>query len=90
VCARNVVDATGSGPALNLTARCSSAVADPKWAYAFREHGESAYALREHGRQTVAPLASLTEDELAHLRERLVLDATAKVLEAIRPEPDRS
>jgi ammonium transporter, Amt family len=47
------------------------------------EHGESAYAFREHGRQVTAPIASMTEDELAEMRERLVLDATARVLEAI-------
>jgi Amt family ammonium transporter len=47
------------------------------------EHGESAYAFREHGRPATPPLAAMTEDELAELRERLVLEATAKVLEAV-------
>jgi Amt family ammonium transporter len=47
------------------------------------EHGESAYAFREHGRQAVPPLDAMTEEELADVRERLVLDATARVLERI-------
>jgi ammonium transporter, Amt family len=47
------------------------------------EHGESAYAFREHGRQAIPPLDAMTEEELAEMRERLVLDATARVLEQI-------
>jgi Amt family ammonium transporter len=47
------------------------------------EHGETAYAFREHGRQAVPPLEAMTDEELAEMRERLVLDATARVLEAI-------
>jgi Amt family ammonium transporter len=53
------------------------------------EHGESAYAFREHGRQATPPLAAMTEEELAEMRERLVLEATARVLEAIDSEPGR-
>ena len=51
------------------------------------EHGESAYAFREHGRQAIPPLEGMTEEELAEMRERLVLEATARVLEAIGSEP---
>jgi ammonium transporter, Amt family len=49
------------------------------------EHGETAYVFREHGRHRVirAP-EEMTDDELAELRERLVLEATARVLEAVR------
>jgi Amt family ammonium transporter len=47
------------------------------------EHGESAYAFREHGRHATPPLAVLTGEELSELRERLVLEATERVLEAI-------
>jgi Amt family ammonium transporter len=47
------------------------------------EHGESAYAFREHGRQATPPIAAMSEEELAALHERLVLDATARVLEAV-------
>jgi Amt family ammonium transporter len=47
------------------------------------EHGESAYAFREHGRQALAPLAAMTDAELAELRERLVLEATQRVLDAV-------
>jgi hypothetical protein len=54
------------------------------------EHGESAYAFREHGRQVTPPIASMTEDELAEVRERLVLDATARVLEAMEAGNGRS
>ncbi|HEX6398889.1 MAG TPA: ammonium transporter [Actinomycetota bacterium] len=46
------------------------------------EHGESAYAFREHGRHATPPLASMSDDELAAMRERLVLEATSRVLEA--------
>jgi Amt family ammonium transporter len=51
------------------------------------EHGESAYAFREHGRQAIPPLDAMTEEELADMRERLVLEATARVLEAIGSVP---
>jgi ammonium transporter, Amt family len=54
------------------------------------EHGESAYAFREHGRPATPPLAAMTDDELAELRERLVLDATARVLEAVARDGDRA
>jgi hypothetical protein len=47
------------------------------------EHGESAYAFREHGRHATPPPAAMTEEELSEMRERLVLEATARVLEAI-------
>jgi Amt family ammonium transporter len=47
------------------------------------EHGESPYAFREHGRHATPPIAAMTEEELDEMRERLVLDATARVLEAI-------
>jgi Amt family ammonium transporter len=47
------------------------------------EHGESAYAFREHGRQAIPSLEAMTEEELAEMRERLVLEATSRVLEAI-------
>jgi ammonium transporter, Amt family len=47
------------------------------------EHGESAYAFREHGRHATPPLTTMTDDELSELRERLVLEATERVLEAI-------
>jgi len=50
------------------------------------EHGEAAYAFREHGRQAVLPLEGMTVEELAEMRERLVLEATARVLEAISSE----
>ncbi len=52
------------------------------------EHGESAYAFREHGRQAIPPLEGMTEEELAEMRERLVLEATARVLEAIDARVD--
>jgi ammonium transporter, Amt family len=52
------------------------------------EHGESAYAFREHGRPALPPIAAMTDEELAELRERLVLDATARVLEAMGTPAD--
>jgi Amt family ammonium transporter len=51
------------------------------------EHGESAYAFREYGRQAIPPLDAMTEEDLADMRERLVLEATARVLEAIGSVP---
>jgi hypothetical protein len=53
------------------------------------EHGESGYAFRDHGRQAVPAIESMSEAELAALRERLVLEATAKVLEAIKTSADK-
>src|SRR5262245_31406078 len=47
------------------------------------EHGESAYAFREHGRHVVPSIDAMSDRELANLRERLVLEATARVLEKI-------
>ena len=47
------------------------------------EHGESAYAFREHGRVATPLLAAMTEMELDEMRERLVLEATERVLEAV-------
>ena len=54
------------------------------------EHGESAYAFREHGRHATPPMAAMTEEELSEMRERLVLEATARVLEAIDHDRGRS
>ena len=54
------------------------------------EHGETAYAFREHGRQAIPPLEAMTDEELAEMRERLVLEATSRVLEAIGSVPWRS
>jgi len=51
------------------------------------EHGETAYAFREHGRQATPQVEAMTEEELAEIRERLVLEATARVLEAIGSVP---
>ena len=48
------------------------------------EHGESAYAFRDHGRPATPPLAAMTDQELSEMRERLVLEATARVLETIQ------
>jgi hypothetical protein len=52
------------------------------------EHGESAYAFREHGRPATPPIAAMTDEELAELRERLVLQATAEVLQRITASAD--
>jgi Amt family ammonium transporter len=52
------------------------------------EHGESAYAFREHGRHVVPAIEAMSDRELADLRERLVLDATARVLEKIGAPAD--
>jgi ammonium transporter, Amt family len=51
------------------------------------EHGETAYAFREHGRQAIPSLEAMTDEELSEMRERLVLEATARVLEAIGSVP---
>ena len=53
------------------------------------EHGESAYAFRDHGRAATPPIPAMSDDELAAFRERLVLDATARVLEAVAGDGDR-
>jgi Amt family ammonium transporter len=53
------------------------------------EHGERAYALHERGRRLVDRIAT-DDGELAAMRERLVLEATARVLEAVRTEHDVS
>ena len=54
------------------------------------EHGETAYAFRDHGRPATPPLAAMTDQELSEMRERLVLEATARVLETIQTsESDR-
>jgi Amt family ammonium transporter len=52
------------------------------------EHGESAYAFREHGRHVVPSIGAMSDRELADLRERLVLEATARVLEQIGSSAD--
>jgi Amt family ammonium transporter len=52
------------------------------------EHGESAYAFREHGRHVVPSIDGMSDRELADLRERLVLEATARVLEQIGSSAD--
>jgi len=52
------------------------------------EHGESAYAFREHGRHVVPSIEAMSDRELADLRERLVLEATARVLEQIGSPSD--
>jgi len=52
------------------------------------EHGESAYAFREHGRHVVPSIEAMSDHELADLRERLVLEATARVLEQIGSPSD--
>ena len=49
------------------------------------EHGERAYAFRDHHVRPIDRMAE-DEDELAAMRERLVLEATARVLEAVRTE----
>jgi hypothetical protein len=49
------------------------------------EHGEAAYALREHVGRSVVHLPD-DDEGLAAMRERLVLEATARVLEAVRTE----
>ncbi len=48
------------------------------------EHGELAYALRERDRAPGRAPLDLGEAELAALREQLVLEAAARVLESIR------
>ena len=48
------------------------------------EHGESAYAFVSRARPTTE---ASPEEELARLREHLVLEATRRVLEAVK-EPD--
>jgi Amt family ammonium transporter len=51
------------------------------------EHGETAYTFRERGRVVGGAPIELREDQLAALRERLVLEAAARVLDSIeRPD----
>jgi Amt family ammonium transporter len=47
------------------------------------EHRETAYEFRESPRHRVLP-ATMSDEEIAALRERLVLEATARVLDAVR------
>jgi Amt family ammonium transporter len=49
------------------------------------QHGEAAYAFRERAAGTT-PLEVVRERELAAMREALVLEATRRVLEAVRAE----
>jgi Amt family ammonium transporter len=48
------------------------------------EHGELAYAFRERDRHAGRAAADLSDTELAALREQLVLEATARVLDSIK------
>jgi Amt family ammonium transporter len=50
------------------------------------EHGELAYALRERDRSPGRAPMDLSEAELAALREQLVLEAAARVLDSIRAD----
>ncbi|MGZ8585105.1 MAG: ammonium transporter [Actinomycetota bacterium] len=50
------------------------------------EHGELAYVFRERDRSPGRAPAELSEGELEALREQLVLEATARVLDSIRAE----
>ena len=52
------------------------------------EHGETAYAFREHGRHVTPAIAAMSDRELADMRERLVLEATARVLERLGTASD--
>jgi Amt family ammonium transporter len=54
------------------------------------EHGELAYVLRERDRSPGRASSELTEAEIDALRERLVLEATARVLDSIKLETERS
>jgi hypothetical protein len=47
-------------------------------------HGELAYVFRERSRAPGRALAELSTAELTALREQLVLEAAAKVLDSIR------
>ncbi len=48
------------------------------------EHGEVAYAWRERARTAGRVPEGMTDGELTVLREQLVLEATERVLEAVR------
>jgi Amt family ammonium transporter len=48
------------------------------------EHGEIAYAFRERDRHAGRAASDLSDAELAVLREQLVLEATARVLDSIK------
>ena len=50
------------------------------------EHGEIAYTFRERGRSPGRVPEDMDEASLAALRERLVLEATERVLEAVRAD----
>ncbi|MGH2679871.1 MAG: ammonium transporter [Actinomycetota bacterium] len=50
------------------------------------EHGEAAYSFRERGRSPSRTSVDLTDSELAVLREELVLEAAARVLDAIKEQ----
>jgi hypothetical protein len=56
------------------------------------EHGEVAYTWRERSRAQGRAPDGMTDAELTALREQLVLEATERVLEAVRidPSPARS
>jgi Amt family ammonium transporter len=49
------------------------------------EHRETAYEFRESPRHRVMPV-TMNDEEIGALRERLVLEATARVLDAVRLE----
>jgi Amt family ammonium transporter len=51
------------------------------------EHGEVAYTWRERSHTSARVPDSMTEAELSAFRERLVLEATQRVLEAVRLDP---
>ncbi|MGH2636464.1 MAG: ammonium transporter [Actinomycetota bacterium] len=53
------------------------------------EHGEAAYAFRERERSSGRGAVDLTEADLAALREELVLEAAARVLDSIRTSGER-
>jgi Amt family ammonium transporter len=54
------------------------------------EHGEVAYTWRERARTSGRMPEGMTEAEVAALREQLVLEATERVLDAVRVEPSRA
>jgi hypothetical protein len=54
------------------------------------EHGEIAYMFRERDRTPGRAPLDLTDAELAALREQLVLEAAARVLDSIRTEAEEA
>jgi hypothetical protein len=52
------------------------------------EHGELAYLFRERDRTPGRASLDLTDAELSALREQLVLEAAARVLDSIRTEAE--